>query len=118
VVRTHEQPQAGRLAFQTSGVVIVRGLGNFIRVILPVPVEHDREATFGVWLNVPEMREWERVMTAGRQGGDSWAGIRFAGRLVTAMDPWPQIFGSWAQALVPGRDQAPRIAHSADRLLA
>jgi hypothetical protein len=81
-------------------------------------VEHDREATFGIWLNVPGMPEWNRVMEAGRQGGDSWAGTRFAGRVVTGVQPWPEAFGAWAQALVPGPDQAPRLNHSHDRLLA
>jgi hypothetical protein len=57
-------------------------------------------------------------MEAGRQGGDSWVGLRFAGRVATADQPWPQIFGAWAQALVRGPDRAPRLVHSHDPLLA
>jgi hypothetical protein len=109
---------AERVAFRSQRVMSIRGLGNFISVILPVPVEHDREATLGLWLNIPELQEWNRVMDAGRQGGDSWAGLRFVGRIATAAQPWPQIFGAWAQALVPGPDQAPRLVHSHDPLLA
>jgi hypothetical protein len=118
LARLAQDERARRLVIQNSGVVIARGLGGFIRVILPVPVEHDREATFGVWLNVPDVQEWERVMEAGRQGGDSWAGVRFAGRLATAVRPWPQVFGSWAQALAPGPGLAARLVHSPDPLLA
>lgn len=109
---------AGRVVFRSQRVMSVRGLGNFIYIILPVRVEHDREAAFGIWLSVPGPREWERVMEAGRRGGDSWGGTRFAGRVVTAVQPWPEVFGAWAQALVPGPDQAPRLVHSHDRLLA
>jgi len=84
-----------RAAFRSQKVMSITGLGNFICVVLPVPVEHDREATPGIWLSIPEPREWKRVMEAGRQGGDSWAGLRFAGRVATAARPWPQIFGAW-----------------------
>jgi hypothetical protein len=113
-----DDERARRLGFQTPQIVGVEGLGNFIRVILPVPVEHDREATLGVWLSIPELREWERVIDAASQGGDAWAGVRFAGRLVTAVQPWPQVFGSWTQALVPGPGKVPRLVHSVDPVLA
>lgn len=113
-----EEELAGRIIFRSQRVMSVTGLGNFIYVVLPVPVEHDREATLGIWLLIPEQQEWKRVMEAGRQGGDSWAGLRFAGRIVTAAQPWPQIFGVWAQALVPGPDRTRRLVHSHDPLLA
>jgi hypothetical protein len=109
---------AGRIIFRSQRIISVMGLGNFIYVILPVPVEHGREATLGIWLTIPEQQEWERIMDAGRQGGNVWAGTRFAGRVVTAVQPWPQIFGAWAQAVVPGPDRAPRLAHSHNQLLA
>jgi hypothetical protein len=109
---------ARRTVFRSQRIISVTGLGNFIYVILPVPVEHDREATLGIWLVIPGQREWQRVMEAGRKGGDAWAGLRFAGRVVTAVQPWPQVFGAWAQTRVPGPDQAPRVIHSHDRLLA
>jgi hypothetical protein len=107
-----------RTVFRSQRIISITGLGNFICVILPVPVEHDREATLGIWLAIPGQREWQRVMDAGRQGGDAWAGLMFAGRVVTAVQPWPQVFGAWAQARVPGPDQAPRVIHSHDQLLA
>lgn len=108
-----DEERERRLGFQTPQVTGVKGLGNFIRVILPVPVEHDREATFGVWLVIPGLREWRRVMKAATQGGEAWAGTRFAGRLVTAVQPWPEVFGSWAQALVPGPDKVPLLVRGA-----
>jgi len=113
-----EEERAIRLTVQTPQVVIVKGLGNFIRAILPVPVEHDREATFGVWLNIPELHEWNRVIAAASRGGDAWGGVKFAGRLATAVHPWPEVFGSWTQAVVPGPDTVPRLVHSTDPLLA
>jgi hypothetical protein len=82
-----ETERAANLVVQTRAIVQVEGLGNFIRVILPVPVEHDRQATFG-------------------------------GRLVTALRPWPDIFGVWTQALVPAADKVPQLVHSVDPLLA
>ena len=39
-------------------------------------------------------------------------------RIISVIQPWPQVFGAWAQARVPGPDQAPRLVHSHDRLLA
>jgi hypothetical protein len=69
---------ADRIAFRSRRVMSITGLGNFIYVILPVPVEHDREATLGIWLNVPEMREWTRIMEAGRNLASP------GGRIVTA----------------------------------
>lgn len=113
-----DEELARRLIFRSQRVISVKRLGNFIYVILPVPIEHDREARLGVWLNIPEPREWKRVMEAGRRGGDSWAGLRFAGRIVTAAQPWPEIFGAWAQALVPGPNKTPRLVNSPDPLLA
>jgi hypothetical protein len=112
-----EEELGERAAFRSRKVMSITGLGNFICVVLPVPVEHDREATLGIWLSIPEAREWKRVMEAGRQGGDSWVGLRFAGRVATAAQPWPQIFGAWAQAIVPGPDRAPRLVHSHHPLL-
>lgn len=113
-----DEELADRVTFRSEQVMSITGLGNFICAVLPIPVEHDREATLGIWLNIPEPREWNRVMEAGRQGGDAWAGLRFAGRVVTAAQPWPGIFGAWAQALAPGADLAPRLVHSYDPLLA
>jgi hypothetical protein len=37
--------------------------------------------------------ELQRIMRAGSQGGDLWAGTEFAGRVVTAVQPWPEVFG-------------------------
>lgn len=113
-----ESERAANLVVQTRAIVQVKGLGNFIRVILPVPVEHDRQATFGVWLCITEPGEWGRVLDAGKQGGDAWAGLKFAGRLVTALEPWPDIFGVWTQAVVPAADKVPQLVHSVDPLLA
>lgn len=109
---------AGRVLFRSERITSLNRLGNFTHVILPVPVEHHREATLGVWLNIPELPERNRIVDAGRQDGDSWAGVRFAGRVVTAVQPWPEIFGCWAQALVPGPSMSPRIVHSFDPRLA
>jgi hypothetical protein len=112
------QDLADRVLFRSQRIMSVRELGNFIYVILPVPVQHDREATFGIWLNVPQIKVWNRVMEAGRQGGESWAGVRFVGRVATAVRPWPEVFGAWAPALVSKPDEAPRLVHSEDRALA
>ena len=62
---------ARRTVFRSQRIISVTGLGNFICVILPVPAGHDREATPGIWLAVPGQREWQRVIDAGRQGGDA-----------------------------------------------
>jgi hypothetical protein len=56
---------AQRTLFHSQRVMGVTGLGNFTQVILPVLVEHDRAATLGIWLAVPEPAG-ERVMKAGR----------------------------------------------------
>jgi hypothetical protein len=65
-----EDELARRTLFRSQRVMTVTGLDNFLFVILPVPVEHDRVATLGVWLNIhiPGLPEWKRVMEAGRQG--------------------------------------------------
>jgi hypothetical protein len=117
VVLLSEAERAEWIAVKTAQIMQVRRLGNFIRVILPVPIEHDREATFGVWLDIPERDEWQRVIAAASQGGQAWAGVRFAGRLVTAVPPWPSIFGVWTQALAPAPNKVPRLVHSVDPVL-
>jgi hypothetical protein len=106
-----------RIGVQTEQMVTVRGMGNFIRVILPVPVEHDREATFGVWLCITEPKEYERIIAAAHNGREQWIGLRFAGRLCSAVQPWPEIFGAWAQAEAPGERQVARLVHSVDPAL-
>jgi hypothetical protein len=113
-----DEERASRIGAQTQQIATVHGLGNFIRVILPVPVEHDREATFGVWLCIPDEKEWKRVIGAASRGGEAWAGVTFAGRLTTAVQPWPEIFGAWTQAVVPGPNKVPRLTHSVDPTLA
>lgn len=110
--------RADRIRAQTEQIFCVTGLGNFIRVILPVPVEHDRTATFGVWLCIPDIKEWRRIIDAAKRGGNAWAGLTFEGRLVTAVQPWGDIFGVWTQAVVPGPNLVPRLVHSHDPLLA
>jgi hypothetical protein len=82
VARLSAEDLAQRTLFRSQRVMSVTRVGNFIQVILPLPVEH---------------AEWERVMKAGRQGGDTWADVRFAGRIATAAQPWPQILGGWAR---------------------
>jgi hypothetical protein len=113
-----DDERAAQIGTQTSQIVTVRGLGNFIRVILPVPVEHDREATFGVWLCITSEKEWTRVIAAASQGDDAWTGTTFAGRLTTAVQPWPETFGAWTQAVAPGPNKVARLVHSADPTLA
>ncbi|MEU7826658.1 DUF2199 domain-containing protein [Catellatospora sp. NPDC049133] len=113
-----DDDRAQRTLFESEQVFNIAGLGAFIRVILPVPVEHDRTATFGVWLCVPDAKEWTRINEAARKGGSAWAGITFEGRLATALQPWPDVFGAWTRAVVPGPDQVPRLVHSHDPLLA
>jgi hypothetical protein len=80
---------AQRIAFRSQRVISVTGLGNFISVILPVAVEHEREATLGIWLHIPEQQDCNQVMEAGRKGGKSWDGLRFAGGSPAVSPPPP-----------------------------
>jgi len=112
-----DEEREERIVTQTQQMVRVNGMGNFIRVILPVPVEHDREATFGVWLCITEPEEYQRIIAAARDGRKRWVGTRFAGRLVTALQPWPEIFGAWAQAEAPAAFEVARLVHSVDPTL-
>jgi hypothetical protein len=118
VVYLDEAERADRISAQTDQGFCVQGLGNFIRVILPAPVEHDRTATFGVWLCITAAADWRRIMAAGSRGGSAWAGLTFEGRLASAIEPWPDIFGAWTRAVVPGPGKVPRLVHSHDPLLA
>jgi hypothetical protein len=118
IVQLSDAELTERTIFQSAAVMSVKDLGNFIRVILPIPVDHDRVATLGIWVCVPQHTEWQRIMHAGRQGGDLWASTEFAGRVVTAVQPWPEIFGEWALIRVREPGPAPRIVHSSNPLLA
>jgi hypothetical protein len=118
IVALTDAELAERTIFQSAAVTSVKDLGNFIRVILPIPTDHDRIATLGIWVCVPQNTDWQRVMQAGREGGALWATTEFAGRVVTAVQPWPEIFGEWAMIRVGPPGPAPCVVHSYNPVLA
>ncbi|GIG60826.1 hypothetical protein Lfu02_51980 [Longispora fulva] len=113
-----DEEQDRLIGVRTEQVVTASGVGNFIRVILPVPLDTGHTATFGVWLCVTSRPEWQAVIGAARAGGETWSGYTFSGRLATAVAPWPEVFGARATAVAPGPGLVAQIRRSDERRLA
>lgn len=105
------------IVVRTEQVITAQGLGSYVRVILPIPVDTGHEVTLGVWMAITDGALWDRILGAGRAGGDAWAGLEFTGRLAVAVRPWPEVFGNRATARVPGVDTVPRVVASVDEPL-
>jgi hypothetical protein len=63
VMHLPEDEWAARVVVQTQQIMTVRQMGNFVRVILPVPVEHDRGGPAG------HLAERIAGVSRGRFGG-------------------------------------------------
>jgi hypothetical protein len=112
-----EEERAASIQTWTRQIVQADGYGSAIRVILPIPLDTGDLVTLGVWLAIGGAAEWDRVLDAARAGGDAWSGTTFTGRLLNAVDPWPDVYLAEAVAVVPGPNKVPRITDSANELL-
>jgi 8-oxo-dGTP diphosphatase len=107
-----EDELARCMTVNTGQIVVAKGFGNAIRVILPVPLDTGRTATFGVWLAIATADEWHRVVDAAGGRGEPWPGCTFSGRLLNAVAPWPEVYLANATARAPGENKVAWIVAS------
>ncbi|MFF4879530.1 hypothetical protein [Micromonospora sp. NPDC000668] len=112
-----EKERTASIQTLTRQIVQADGYGSAIRVILPIPLDTGDLITLGVWLAITPAAEWDRVLSAAQAGGDAWSGTTFAGVLLNAVEPWPDVYLAEAVAVVPGPNKVPRITDSASELL-
>ncbi|MEU6239649.1 DUF6348 family protein [Streptomyces sp. NPDC047024] len=80
-----DEERARRVRADTGPVIIADGIGNFLKVRLPVRLEDGRTVVYRVWvyLHAPVINEFtERVHE------DRLSGHRFEGLLCNAVGPW------------------------------
>jgi hypothetical protein len=97
-------------------MVAARGIGQFIRVLLPVRLSGGYDVRYGTWLSVSEedaRRTWERW------DQPSYVDLELSGFLANAIEPWGKgLLGAEAQARVLKQDELPYIVGSSNELLA
>lgn len=90
----------------------VRGVGSFVRCLLPIRLTGGFSLTYCVWLQVdPETlrRAWEVWE------GAAYAGLEFGGQLANAIPPWgEQLLQKQVKAVVVDPDQLPVIVLGSD----
>lgn len=94
-------------------LISVEGLGNFVRVILPVRLTGGYEVVFGCWIHVdPEQYEH-----ASRIWEDpAYSNLILRGHLANRIDPWLEVIGSEVIARPRSENELPYIVESADPL--
>lgn len=103
-------------ATSTRQIVQADEYGSAVRAILPIPLDTGDLVTLGVWLAL-NGAEWDRVLDAARAGLSAWSGITFTGRLLNAVEPWPNVYLADATAIAPSPDRVARITGSTNELL-
>jgi hypothetical protein len=74
-----------RVRVQTDAVIVAAGVGNFLKVRLPVQLDDGRTVVYLVWIYL-EAEVISEVCRRARE--DSLAGHRFRGLLGNAVEPW------------------------------
>jgi hypothetical protein len=112
-----------RITTQTDMLLVARGVGNFFRVILPIPMDTGREATVGVWISVGPA-DVDRVISAAHGPGEEWGKLSYSGVIANGVEPWAGIYRAPATVAVIGQDSAedgvlkvPRVVASEHPLL-
>jgi hypothetical protein len=91
----------------------VRGIGAFVRCLLPVRLQGGHTLTFGLWLGVEGSalhRAWERWWSP------SYAELVLDGFIANDVQPWG-LLGRPAHAVVHDRDAVPYLDSSEDELV-
>jgi hypothetical protein len=108
--------QDRELSWGGDAMVAARGIGQFIRVLLPVRLSGGYDVRYGTWLSVSEedaRRTWEEW------DQPSYVDLELSGFLANAIEPWGKgLLGAEAQAKVLKQDELPYIVGSSNELLA
>lgn len=101
--KTHEDPNA-------AVMMMVPGLGAFVRALLPVQLTGGHTVTFGVWVSV-HADDLKRAF-------DSWwapeyVNLTLEGRLANALPPW-EVFAAPVSLAVTDPDATPFCVASTD----
>jgi hypothetical protein len=112
-----EMPEEEReLSWGGEAMVAARGVGQFVRVLLPVRLSGGYDVRYGTWLSVSSedgRRAWEVWDKA------SYLDLELAGFLANAIEPWGKgLLGAEARAKVRKQDELPYIVSSSNELLA
>jgi hypothetical protein len=74
-----------RVRVQTDAIIVAAGVGNFLKVRLPVQLDDGRTVAYLVWIYL-EAKVINEVTRRARE--DSLAGHRFSGLLCNGVGPW------------------------------
>jgi hypothetical protein len=93
-------------------LLLVRGVGAFVRVLLPVRLDDERLVTFGTWLGVhPE--DLQRASFIWEE--PEYGTLALDGVLANAVPPWGrEVLGASCTARVERTDEVPYVEHSDD----
>ena len=96
-------------------MVAARGMGQFIRVLLPVRLSGGYDVRYGTWLSVTA-EEARRAWEMWEQ--PNYVDLELSGFLANAIPPWGDgLLGAQAQARVRKQDELPYIVASSNELL-
>ena len=108
--------QQRELSWGGDAFVAARGIGQFIRVLLPVRLSGGYEVRYGTWLSVSE-EEARRSFETWDQA--SYLDLEISGFLANAIPPWGEaLLGVHARARVRKQDELPYVVASSNDLLA
>ncbi|GHF20314.1 hypothetical protein GCM10014715_88610 [Streptomyces spiralis] len=85
VAELSEEERAKRVRVDTGAMMVADGVGNFLKVRLPIPLENGRTVVYLVWIYV-KARVIEEIVA--RVHDDTLPGHRFEGLLCNAIGPW------------------------------
>ncbi|WP_306192973.1 DUF6348 family protein [Streptomyces sp. MK5] len=85
VAELSEEERAKRVRVDTGAMMVADGVGNFLKVRLPIPLEDGRTVVFLVWIYLAAQVIEEFV---ARVHDGTLPGHRFEGLLCNAVGPW------------------------------
>ncbi|WP_152645058.1 DUF6348 family protein [Kitasatospora griseola] len=121
VAELSEEERRRRVTTNTGPVIVAEGLGNFLKVRLPVRLDDGRTVVHFVWVSLPAAVIEDFAQRVHR---DDLAGHRFEGLLCNAVGPWgedvlhaPVVLGG-QRINEDGSVQLSEVLESSDPLLA
>jgi hypothetical protein len=112
-----ELPEERReLSWSGEAMVAARGIGQFVRVLVPVRLTGGYSIRFGAWLSVSQddaRHAWE-IWDA-----PAYKDLQISGYLANALPPWGKgVLGASATGRVRADDELPYLVASTNELLA
>jgi hypothetical protein len=104
-----------RMRRASDDLLEVRGVGAFVRILVPVSLTAGHQIVFGAWLGVP--RELLR-RASDVWWGEGYPTLRLDGLLANRLPPWEdETYGAALTALVRDEGQLPYAVASPDPVM-